>query len=52
MQRISLLTHLLEEIKEFRARLMDDAVSVTSDDLDVEVESESSSWPFDLVVAL
>ena len=42
-QRISLLTHLLEEIREFRA-----ASAATSDDVDVE----SLSWSSDLVVAL
>ena len=48
--RISLLTHLLEEIREFCAQLMDDAAlaaMATSDDVDVE-----SSWLFDLVGAL
>ena len=52
MRRISLLTHLLEEIREFLARPVDDAVSVvtaTSDDVDVDVES---SWLSDLVGAL
>nr|POE80347.1 u-box domain-containing protein 11 [Quercus suber] len=50
MRRISLLTHLLEEIREFRAQPMDDAAlaaSATSDDVDVE-----SSWLSDLVGAL
>ena len=50
VQRISLLTHLLEEIREFRAQPMDDVVSAataTSDDVDVE-----SSWLSDLVGAL
>ena len=48
--RISLLTHLLEEIREFLARPVDDAAlaaTTTSDDVDVE-----SSWLFDLVGAL
>ena len=52
VRRISLLTHLLEEIREFLARPVDDAVSVvtaTSDDVDVDVES---SWLSDLVGAL
>ncbi|KAK9986324.1 hypothetical protein SO802_031275 [Lithocarpus litseifolius] len=50
VRRISLLTHLLEEIREFRARPVDDAASAataTSDDVDVE-----SSWLSDLVGAL
>ena len=50
VQRISLLTHLLEEIREFRAQPMDDvasAATATSDDVDVE-----SSWLSDLVGAL
>ena len=46
-RRISLLTHLLEEIREFRARPVDDAATATFDDVDVE-----SSWLFDLVGAL
>ena len=44
--------HLLEEIREFRARPVDDAVSVataTSDDVDVDVES---LWFSDPVGAL
>ena len=54
--RISLLMHLLKEIREFCARPMDDAVSMattamttttTSDDVDVEL-----SWLSDLVGAL
>ena len=54
--RISLLTHLLKEIREFCARPVDDAVSMattamttttTSDDVDVEL-----SWLSDLVGAL
>ncbi|KAK7845387.1 u-box domain-containing protein 10 [Quercus suber] len=49
VRRISLLAHLLEEIREFRARPVDDAASAaTSDDVDVE----SESWSSDLVVAL
>ena len=44
VRKISLLTHLLEEIREFRA------ASATSDDVDVDVES--LSWSSDLVVAL
>ena len=50
VQRISLLTHLFEEIREFRAQSVDDAASAastTSDDVDVE-----SSWLSDLVGAL
>ncbi|KAL0008285.1 hypothetical protein SO802_009787 [Lithocarpus litseifolius] len=47
VRRISLLTHLLEEIRKFRARPVDDAASATSDDVDVE-----SSWLSDLVGAL
>ena len=43
VRKISLLTHLLEEIREFRA-----ASAATSDDVDVE----SLSWSSDLVVAL
>ncbi|KAM3693524.1 hypothetical protein ACB094_08G173100 [Castanea mollissima] len=44
VRRISLLSHLIEEIGEFRSR---------SVDLDVEEsESESESWLSDLVVAL
>ena len=45
VRKISLLTHLLEEIREFRA-----ASAATSDDVDVDVES--LSWSSDLVVAL
>ena len=47
VRRISLLTHLLKEIREFRARLVDDAATATFDDVDVE-----SSWLSDLVGAL
>ena len=47
VRKISLLTHLLEEIREFRA-----ASAATSDDVDVDVESLSLSWSSDLVVAL
>lgn len=44
VRKISLLAHLLEEIREFRSRPVD---------VDVESESESeSSWSSDLVVAL
>ena len=49
-QRISLLTHLLEEIREFRAQSVDDAATAataTFDDVDVE-----SLWLSDLVGAL
>ena len=42
VRKISLLSHLLEEIREFRA------ASAVSDDVDVE----SESWSSDLVVAL
>ena len=42
VRKISLLTHLLEEIREFRA-----ASAATSDDVDVE-----SLWLSDLVGAL
>ena len=49
-RRISLLTHLLEEIRVFRARPVDDAATTataTSDDVDVEL-----LWLSDLVGAL
>ena len=50
MRRISLLTHLLEEIREFLAQPVDDAASAasaTSNDVDV-----GSLWLSDLVGAL